>query len=141
MTPSVFIDSSVLIRAKERPDSNSAKILELLDSSRFRAIISAKVVREVHRYFRLYYDRQTANNYRFFLLQACKVVEAADIQPEIRRWRGKIKEKDLEHLATAKALELERLVAFDKDFEGFPEYTTPKQFIASLGLKPAKTEY
>ena len=64
-----------------------------------------------------------------------------EIGDEIKRWKGKIKDKDLEHLATVKYLDLEYLVAYDQDFEGIDEYITPKQFIKKLGLNGASTEY
>lgn len=56
--------------------------------------------------------------------------------------KGKVKEKDLEHLATAKSLGLKFIVAFDRGFEPFPEYYTPKEFVEKiLKLKGFETDY
>jgi hypothetical protein len=50
------------------------------------------------------------------------------------RYRGQIKEKDLEQIAVAKMLGLKYLVSYDRDFEAFEEYKTPKEFIKTLNL-------
>ena len=50
-----------------------------------------------------------------------------------------IKEKDLEHLATAKKFEM-KIVAYDTDFMPFEEYCTPKQFVGGLRKKPYDVE-
>ena len=59
----------------------------------------------------------------------------------MEKWRGKIKDKDLEHLATVKYLGLKYLIAYDYHFEDFEEYRTPKQFITEEGLDVSETEY
>ncbi len=43
------------------------------------------------------------------------------------------KEKDLEHLATARSIGID-IIAYDRDFEGIEEYFTPKRFLESLKL-------
>ena len=55
--------------------------------------------------------------------------------------KGKIKEKDLEQLAVVRKLNLKDLVGYDRDFEKFPEYNTPKQFILKLNLETYETDY
>ena len=55
--------------------------------------------------------------------------------------RGKIKEKDLENIATTRQQKLKYLVSYDKDYAGFKEYVTPKQFAKIMGMKQAPTEY
>lgn len=49
-------------------------------------------------------------------------------------------EKDLEHLAIAKALNLP-IIAYDRDFEGIEGYVTPKRFLETLGIAKYETEY
>ena len=46
----------------------------------------------------------------------------------MKKYRGKIKEKDLEQLAVVKKFGINFLVSFDKDFKKFKEYKTPKIF-------------
>lgn len=36
---------------------------------------------------------------------------------------------------------LDFLLSYDRDFENFDEYITPKAFIKELGLKTAASEY
>ena len=54
---------------------------------------------------------------------------------------GKIKRKDLEHIAAVRSKGIQWLIAYDSDFEGFAEYITPKEFIKAIGLKIKQTEY
>lgn len=75
------------------------------------------------------------------LLKNFGVVYRNEIKSKMQKWRGKIKEKDLEHIATVKMLKLEYLVAYDRDFENFEEYYTPKQFLDKIGVKSMPTEY
>ncbi|MCZ7380501.1 MAG: hypothetical protein O8C64_02845 [Candidatus Methanoperedens sp.] len=59
---------------------------------------------------------------------------------EIIKWRRKIKEKDLENLAT-EVYRVEISQALDDHYKDFEEYRTPKSFIKYMGLKPSETEY
>ncbi len=52
-----------------------------------------------------------------------------------------IKDKDLEQLATVKKIGIKFLVAYDRYFENFEEYITPKAFIRQIGIKPNSEEY
>ena len=55
--------------------------------------------------------------------------------------KGKIKRKDLEHIATVRLKEIQWLIAYDEDFEVFPEYITPREFIKKMGLKVKSTKF
>ncbi len=46
MSKLVFLDANVFIWAYNRPDSNSAKILNLMDEGRISVIVSEKVLEE-----------------------------------------------------------------------------------------------
>ena len=59
----------------------------------------------------------------------------------MKKFRGKIKEKDLENLATVKALKINFLVSFDRDYKEFEEHFTPKQFLIKIGWSAGKSEY
>ena len=58
----------------------------------------------------------------------------------MRQLRGTIKEKDLEHLATARASGID-IIAYDKDFDGLKEYFTPKEFLVSMNFRAYDTVY
>lgn len=47
----VFLDSSVFIWGYNRPNSNSAMALELMNEGKIKVVISEKVVKELRRYF------------------------------------------------------------------------------------------
>jgi len=136
----LFLDSSTIIYGFEFPQSNSGAILDLAVSGRLRPLTSEKAVEEVFRYFSLRKSEKYAYFARKLVQSRFSVVPASSVAREISRWRGKIKEKDLEHLATAKKFKA-LIVAFDRDFAPFPEYRTPRQAVEKLGKKPAKTEY
>jgi len=44
-------------------------------------------------------------------------------------------------LATVKKLGIKFLVSYDRDFESFEEYITPKAFVKKMGIKMALSNY
>jgi hypothetical protein len=69
------------------------------------------------------------------------VIPSSQLQKVMTRYKGRIKEKDLEQLAVVKKLGLRFLIAYDRDFEPFEEYVTPKKFLKSLDLETAEEEF
>ena len=136
-----FIDSSVFIWALTTPQSNSSKIVELLTEGKLKASINELVLEEVTNYLVNYNSENKVYKTQQLLSTSCKVIPRSEIQVEMKKCAGKIKEKDLEHLATAKHLKVDYIIAFDRDYEPFPEYVTPKQFVKIIGLKASETEY
>lgn len=136
-----FLDTNVFIFSFEYPHSNSRKIIEQLNAGKIDAIVCEKVVREVIKYFQKYYGIELIRLFRRYILGSCIVIANEKVKDEMKKWRGKIKEKDLEQLSTVKKYGLKYLVSYDRDFEDFEEYTTPKEFVAVLGLKPYETEF
>jgi len=57
------------------------------------------------------------------------------------KYKKLIKAKDLEQVAAVKKLGIKHLLSYDRDFEPFEEYITPKEFIKELGVKPASSVY
>ncbi len=137
----IFIDSSTFLWAYNRPESNSATIVRLLADGKLNAVISEKVVEEISHIFLSVHGHRTWGEVEAIIKSRCAIIPRTEIEHETKKWRGKIKEKDLEHLATAKQLAVDFILAFDRDYEPFPEYITPKQFVKKLGLKPSETEY
>lgn len=137
----VFLDSSTIIFGLEFKESNSAIVLDLLFDKRFEGFTSEKVLEEVRRYF----SRRRGKNYAYLVVKMLKnnlkIILRSEIKESIRKWKGKIKEKDLEHLAVVKGQGIEILVAYDQDFQPFGEYMTPKQFVESMGLTPFETDF
>jgi predicted nucleic acid-binding protein len=56
----VFLDTNVFICFFEFPQSNSGKIIGLLNQAEIEAVISERVVQEVQRYFGKYYTKDLA---------------------------------------------------------------------------------
>lgn len=137
----LFVDSSVIIYGLEVEKSNSAVILDLIFDGEIKAYVSQKVVDEIQRYFKL----RRGGKYAFFVTAIIRnnfeVVSREEIESEIHKWGDKIKEKDLEHLATAKYKRVEYLVGYDRDYAGVEEYLTPKKYLMKLGLKCYDVEY
>ena len=137
----IFIDSSTFLWAYNRPESNSAVIVRLLADGKLNAIISENVVEEIASHFLAIHGHRTWSEVEAIVKTRCLIIPRNEIELEMKKWRGKIKEKDLEHLATAKHSKVEYIVALDRDYEPFSEYMTPKQFVKKLGIKTSETEY
>ncbi len=137
----VFIDTNVFIYAFEFPESNSQKIIDLLNNSQIEAVISECVLKEVQLYFKKYHNKNLASSFRNYLLRTCNIVFSADVKKEMTQYKKLIKDKDLEQLAVVRNLGIKFLIAYDKDFENFEEYITPKAFIKQMGIKPGRSVY
>ncbi len=137
----VFIDTNVFIYAFEFPESNSSKIIELLNNGQIGAVISERVVKEVIRYFEKHHNLKLARTFRKYLIGACLIIPKESTLNLIDKYRGEIKEKDLEQLVVTRKLGLKYLVAYDRDFQNQQEYKTPKEFIKLIGHMEAETEF
>ena len=141
MKLSAFLDTNVFIYAFEFKNSNSKIVIDLLNEEIFGAIISEQVIKEVAKYFRKYYTKELAEDFTRYLIQSCKIVFRDEVVDEINKLSTEIKFKDIEQLATVRKFGIKYLVAYDRDFEGFEEYTTPKRFIEILGDRAKETDY
>ncbi len=137
----IFLDTNVFIYAFEFPECNSSKIINLLNTGQIEAVISEQVLKEVQAYFKKYYSKDLAAIFRDYLLRTCTVVFSVDVKREMARYKKVIKSKDLEQLAVVKKLGIKFLVSYDRDFEAFEEYITPKEFIKEMGIKAELSNY
>lgn len=138
---SVFIDTNVFIFSFEYPTSNSRRIIEQLNEGKIEAVICDKVVKEVTRYFERHHTTDLARLFRRYLVGSCIIVPREEVNKEMDELKGKIKEKDLEQISVVRKYGLKYIVSYDRDFEGFEEYVTPKKFVEIMGLKAYDTEY
>lgn len=141
MKHKVFLDSTVFIYSFERPESNSKKIIGLLNDNKISAVTSSRVIKEVTKYFENFYDLSLARKFRKYIISSCIVIPEELVKDFMHKLKGKIKEKDLEQLAVVRKYGIKYLVSYDKDFKSIEEYTTPKEFIEILGLKAADSEF
>ena len=140
MTRQVFLDTNVFIYGFEFSDSNSAQIINLVNNGELEAVITPQVLDEVVKYFKTFHNKEVANEFRHYLLEVCIIVQNSDIEEEMAKLKGKIKDKDLQQIAAAKHLQL-KLVSYDRDFEAFEEYITPKEFVNSLGKVSSEADF
>ena len=141
MKTRAFLDTNVFIYGYEFPDSNSAKIIELINEGEIEAIISERVLKEVTEYFNKYYFIEVSRKFRKYLLDTCTIVMNHEVLKEIKELKGKIKDKDLEQLAAARKYGLKFLISYDRDFEGFDEYNTPKKFLEMLNKEAKDSDF
>ncbi len=138
---SVFIDTNVFIFSFEYPASNSRRITDQLNEGKIDAVVCDKVVKEVIRYFERHHTTDLARLFRRYLVGSCIIVPRDEVDNEMDNLRGKIKEKDLEQISVVRKYGIKYIVSYDRDFESFEEYVTPKKFIEILGIKAYNSEY
>ena len=141
MKISAFFDTNVFIYAFEFKDSNSRTVIDLLNEQIFEAIISEQVIKETAKYFRKYYTKELSEDFTRYLLQSCKIVFRDEVAEEIKKYSAEINSKDIEQLTVVRKFGIKYLVSYDRDFEGFEEYTIPKQFVKILGYNEKESEY
>lgn len=137
----VFLDSTVFIYSFERPNSNSRKIIGLLNENKITAVTSTRVIKEVMAYFENFYDLELARKFRKYIINSSIVIPENIVKDFMRKLNGTIKEKDLEQLAVVRKYCIKYLIAYDRDFKNIEEYKTPKEFIKIFGLKAAESEF
>lgn len=137
----LYVDSSVVIPGIDNKASNSAIVLELVAAREVEAFTSENTLMEVKDYFSTNATAHEAYLAEQTIKRNFAVVPLDRVKKHLSKWRGRIKEKDLAHLATAKALRLPHIIAYDRDFKPFKEYRMPKQFLEELSLKHFDTEY
>ena len=141
MKPRIFLDTNVFIYGFEYSNSNSAKIIALLNQGAFEAIISERVLRETTTYFKRYHTNELSGLFHRYLLTSCTIVRSEQIQSALKKYKGMIKDKDLEQLAVTKELSIKYLISYDRDFSVFEEYKTPKAFLKMMKIKEVSTDY
>ena len=141
MVDTIYLDSNIFIWGYNFPESNSAKTLEFIMDSDIELYMSEKVIDELRQYFCTYFNKDIFSEIRLMLFSRSNIIYNGEIQSELEKWRNKIKKKDLEHISIIKKFKIPILVSYDRDFEAFSEYMTPKKFVKYIGLKPSKTEY
>ncbi len=137
----IFLDTNVFIFAFEFPDSNSNTIIGLLNDGKIEAIISERVIKEIYRYFKKYYDKSLADSFRNFLYKTCRIILARDVKYTMKKYSGQIKEKDLEQLAVVKKYGIKYIISLDRDFKGQEEYRTPRQFVELVYGESKESEF
>lgn len=138
----VFIDSNVFIYGLLSPKQcNSKIILSLVEARQFEVVVSDLVLREVWKTVEKMLDKRRGYNAAEYIRQTTKIVLLEEVKKEMKIYAGKIADKDLENLAVAKHEEVDFIISFDRHYEKFDEYRTPKKFLEMLKIKTFGTEY
>ena len=135
------MDSTVFIYSFERPDSNSKKIILLLNGNKITAVTSTRIIKEVAKYFENFYDLELSRKFRKYTISSSIVIPELAIKDFMIRLKGKIKEKNLEQLAVVRKYHIKYLISYDKDFKNVEEYRTPKEFMKIIGLRAADSDF
>ncbi|MBS3068035.1 PIN domain-containing protein [Candidatus Micrarchaeota archaeon] len=137
----VFIDTSVFIYSFAFPESNSKLVLSLAENKEFHVIISELVLLEVKKFVRQKFTDKEAYHAIEYLKDLAEIVPRESLSDLMKKLKGSIADKDLEHLAAAEYRRVDYIVAYDKHFDVSPKYRTPKGFLKELGINTYATEY
>ncbi|MFA4881178.1 MAG: PIN domain-containing protein [Candidatus Doudnabacteria bacterium] len=129
----VYIDSSAVIYAFEFKESNSRRILDMIIHGEIEAYINQKVINEVKKFFMRNHGESVWVAVKTILSRHFKLIPEASYSAE--KYRGMIKDKDLEHLAAFKDLKLDLIIAYDRDFKEISGYITPKNFLIRMNKR------
>ncbi len=91
MSKIVFLDSSVFIRGYNKPDSNSGKILRLMNDGEIQVMILEKVIDELRRYFITYYSKDVWSSVFRHITLVVEVIPREKIIKELKSWGKKLK--------------------------------------------------
>ncbi len=139
----IFIDTNVFIFGLLFSKTNSHLILKQVEQSeeKYEVVVSELVLNEVRRFFRINYGDKEAYTAVKYVETLARVVPKEEINIEQEKYKGKIAEKDLDNLATARYENVEYLISYDRDYLGFEEYITPHKFVEKINLKSYDVEY
>lgn len=137
----VFVDTSVFIYAFAFPESNSKHVLQLAESKEFHVVVSEAVLNEFKKFVYQEFDEKKAYHAVAYLEILAEIIPREHVTDRMKMLKGKIVDRDLEHLAAAEYRNVAYIVAYDKHFDVSPKYRTPKKFLFELGVMPAPTEY
>ncbi len=126
----VYIDSSTVIYAFEFKESNSRRILDMIIHGEIEAYINQKVINEAKKFFMRNHGESVWVAVKTILSRHFELIPEASYSAE--KYRGMIKDKDLEHLAAFKDLKLDLIIAYDRDFKEISGYITPKNFLIRM---------
>lgn len=127
----VFLDASVLIRAVERPQSDSAGLLDRVLAGGVEGVVDELVLEEVERFFREKRGRHFAWQYTEQLRRNVKVVSHADSKAFEAPLSTKLAPSARLHWGAARSAEVHAVV---RDPEG-PAYVEMGKRLATMGYE------
>ncbi len=141
----VLLDTNVFIFSIEHPRSNSNIVVEMAVGGEIEVVISEEIRLEFIEYLKSEYGRDAAYHADLLLKSLpVETVEQERVRQRAKKLRGRIKNKDLPHLAAAEVSKVEGIVTYDRDFRDAKTtitVLTPREFIEGLGIEPFESEY
>jgi predicted nucleic acid-binding protein len=106
-----------------------------------KGVINFKVINETLKVLKVLLDKDSVSLAFSLIHSLFEIIPLARYEDKMKILWNQIKEKDLEHLATVRALDLKFWIAFDRDFEEIKEYITPKKLLQTEGFQAYETEF
>jgi len=144
----VYLDSNVFIFGKERQESNSRLILELVEEGKIIPVVSYLTLEELREYFSRRYDRETAMNEVYYLISLpnLEIISKDKVKQQINKYGGVVPDKDLPHLISAIIAEVDYFVTYNRHFatskaKEYIKVISQADFLQLFGIKPQPTGY
>jgi len=144
----VYLDSNVFIFAKERHESNSRIILDLIEERKIIPVLSYLTLQELREYFSIMYGRETAIDEVYYIvsLPELGIVTRDKVKQRIGEFGGVVTEKDLPHLVAAIIAQVDYFVTYNRHFteskaSQYLKIIKQKDLVELLGIGPAPTDY
>jgi len=144
----VYLDSNVFIFGKEREESNSRLILELVEEGKVIPVVSYLTLEELREYFSRRYDREAAVNEVYYLISLpnLEIISKDKVKQQISRYRGVVPDKDLPHLVSAVIAEVDYFITYNRHFitskaKEYIKVISQADFLKLFGIKPQPTGY
>jgi len=144
----VYLDSNVFIFAKERRESNSRIILDLIEEGRIIPVVSYLTLQELREYFSVMYGRETAIDEVYYIvsLPELEIVTRDKVRDRISEFVGVMTEKDLPHLVAAIIAQVDYFVTYNRHFteskaSQHVKIIKQKDLVELVGIESAPTDY
>ncbi|MFQ6137014.1 MAG: putative toxin-antitoxin system toxin component, PIN family [Candidatus Hydrothermarchaeales archaeon] len=142
----MLLDTNVFIFSIEHPRSNSNIAIEMAIDGEMEIVISEEMRLEFIEYLKSEYGKDATHHADLFLksLPAIEIAEQRRVKEHIDKLEGRIKEKDLAHLAAAEISKVEYIVSYDRGFKRAKTkipVLSPREFVERHGIAPFESEY
>jgi len=144
----VYLDSNVFIFGKERQNSNSRVILDLVEEGKVNPVVSYLTLEELREYFTKMYGRETAVDEVYYIISLpnLEVVSRDQVKKRITEYKGVVPDKDLPHLTAAIIAEVDYFVTYNRHFiesraKEHVRVIKQADLVGLLGIEPRETEY
>lgn len=144
----VYLDSNVFIFGKEKQESNSHIILDLVEEGKIVPVVSYLTLVELKKYFTRRYDRETATNEIYYIvsLPNLEIISRNKVKKVISKYKGVVPDKDLPHLVSAIIANVDYFVTYNRHFiesDAKMHIKVLKQaaFTKLFGIEPKPTDY